>query len=487
MILISGCFRPNVRPPPPSGSIARPPASSSTLASAARPLTSGPNTGAVNGTGASSRPAAIPLTAARPPTTGHSFKVNREPATPPLSVPTGGQRVSVPPTPGPSPTAPTSGTKVRAPQARPAAPGPTSPRKTSRGLGASRWAADESQAKPTAECRARVLDQAPTLEASAPDTTDDLAPGQTTEGQATPRDTPSEIQIHEATQALSKLRITNNTTDKAELIDPLTGDELEPGLVVFAKAQLLIDEPVEKKFCVLYLGVRDQDCPVFEVAFHKEPRVSHNLLDMLSHSHCGIFMDVAFRSVPNNIMKYSFELETGRRVGLFLRALQLLRELTVDTLFEDLSDLDQASASAILAKQTGGRRDTSSPVRVVTVIYSFSPPITKKCTPEPTTTAQEVLIPPARQSYTSEYLLSIRREEVNQPNPLADVDFIRAVKRGVHKRTDSEECVVGMDKPFSQAMAVPVDEKSPLVVLGEVRRTVAAGRDWVSQNGEMGL
>lgn len=496
-----------MRPPPPSGSIARPPGTSSTLVSTARPSTSGPNSGAVNETGASSRPAAISLTTARPPTTGHNIKVNGGPVTPPFSVPTGGQRVSVPPTPGPSPTAPTSGTKVRAPQARPAAPGPTSPPKTSRGLGASRWAADESQAKPTAECRAQAFDQAPDLRANAPDTTDDPATSQTTEGQATPQDTPSEIQIHEATQALSKLRITDNTTAKAELIDPLTGDELEPGFVVFAKAQLLIDEPVEKKFCVLYLGARDQDCPVFEVAFHKEPMVSHNLLDLLSHSHCGVFMDVTFRSGPNDIMRYNFELETGRRVGLFLRALQLLRELTVDALFEDLSDLDQASASAILAKKSASRRGTSSPARVVIVTYPFSLPTTKKCSPKSTSTAQEALIPPlpksnspgpittaqaalippARQSYTPEHLLSLRREEVNQPNPLADVDFIRAVKRGVHKRTDSEECVVGTNKPFSGGMSIPTDEKSPLVVLGEVRRTVAAGRDWVSRNGEVGL
>lgn len=376
---------------------------------------------------------------------------------------------------------------MAAPQVRPAAPLPTSPLKPSRGLGASRWAIDEGQVKPTTGSRAQGFGQAPISEVNTLDTTSDLVPSQTTEGQVTPHDTPSEIQIHEATQALSKLKITDNTTAKAERIDPLTGEKLEPGLVIFSKAQLLFDKPVGQKFCVIYLGARNDACPVFEVAFHGEPRVAHNLLDMLSHSHGGPFMDVIFRSGPNDVIKYSFELETGRRVVLFLRALQLLRGLTVDALFEDLSDIEQASASVILAKQNASHPDTSSPARVITVIYSFSPPAAKKCSSEPTIAAQEPLIPPPRQSYTPEHLLSLRKEEANQPNPLLDVDFVRAVRRGRHKRTDSQECVVGMAEPTSRGTAAPADEKSPSTVLGEVRRTVAAGRNWASRNGEMGL
>lgn len=374
-----------------------------------------------------------------------------------------------------------------APQARSAAPVSTSAPKSSRGLGASRWAAGGGQSKPATESRAQDPDQVSTSEAKTPDIIDDLVSCQSTSRQTTPRDTPSEIQIHEATQALSKLKITDSTTTKAELIDPLTGEKLEPGFVAFARAQLLVDDPVGKKSCAIYLGARDQACPLFEVAFHTEPRVSHNLLDMLSHSHGSVFLDVAFRSGPNDILDYSFELETEHRVAVFLRALELLRELTVDALFEDLSDVEQASAKMILARQNPSRLDTSSPVEVITVKYSFSPPAVKKRHSELTTTAKEPLIPPPRQLYTPEHLLSLRREEGHQPNPLADVDFIRAAKRGGLKRTDSEECVVGMAERPSRGIAAPTEEKSSWDVLGQVRRTVAAGRDWVSQNGEVGL
>lgn len=58
---------------------------------------------------------------------------------------------------------------------------------------------------------------------------------------------------------------------------------------------------------------------------------------------------------------------------------------------------------------------------------------------------------------------------------------IRAVKRAGHKKTDSEECVVGVmkeQKGPSTNVARSSDD-----VLAKLRQMVTEGNTWVSQNG----
>lgn len=439
-------------------------------------------------------------------------------------------RVNAPPTPAASPTAPTPGVSTAKPDTAgsPAAT-PVSQPKPGRGLRASRWADGGGQSVPAANSQNKEPDKAPVIELKV------------IERQATPQSCSSDAQVRETTQALSKLKISedekkvkvsddvvkakasdndtkakvsdndvktrvsdNDTKAEAEAeavtpcIDPMTGERLGPEFVIAKKAQLFVNTPDGKRCCGLYLRVQSLTCSIFDMVIPGEPKATHNLLDMFSQSQGGAFLDLAFRLPANGTVRYSFELGTEEEASDLLLGVDDLRDLTVQALSKELVGLTKASSDEIGNKLNVGSGYARS--KIATVAYAFPAPIRKTCSvrseAKRTDTVQGVLIPEVddaspesqRRTYTQEELKSLRTEESNVPLFHIDNDFIRAVKQSSHKsghkRTDSEECVVGVTTEKDSPSA---DVAPPTAVLGRLRQMMSDDRSWVARRGEKAL
>lgn len=403
----------------------------------------------------------------------------------------------MPPTPAASPTAPNSGVS----KAKPASAGPpaaiTAPHtKPGCGLRASRWAADTDESTPTTISQAQEPETIPAKETKV------------IQRQATPQSCSTDAQIRETTQALSELKISDDQKKakvpedgmKAKIephcTDPMTGERLGQEFVISGRAWLFVNTPDGKRRCGLYLRVLGEACPVFEVVVPGERKATHNLLDMLSQSQGGVFLDLAFRLSANRIMQYNFELETEEEALELLDGMEDLRELTVQALSNELTELADVSFNKIGDKLNAGPGHSRSMINITTITYPFPAPIRKTCNVKSeakcTDTVQGMLIPQAddpslksqRRTYTQEELTSLRSEESNTPLFQIDDDFIRAVKQRGHKRSDSEECVVGMT---TEKNSRSLDEAPPTVVLGRLRQMMSDDRGWVSRKGEKAL
>ncbi|SPN97469.1 uncharacterized protein DNG_00983 [Cephalotrichum gorgonifer] len=429
--------------------------------------------------------------------------------TPHPPVPILTHHANAPPTPGPSPTAPTTGGSVGASSGAPGKPPADSQAavpqpKPSRGLGSSRWASSEGNPKPTMGSQVsspnvrelKVTNGEEVLRQEAAQRDQNQPEKQTSspamdqpvsiDGQDACQSASHRDMVEQATQGLANLKITESEPSHRAGEDPFIG----------ANAWLL--DPLGTKACALYLVEGDHDDAVFRVDLGSDTRGSHDLLDLLSYTCCGTLLDLAFRSVANDLIGYSFELETEKTLKKFVEVMESLRDLTLQILSEELNDLKGSSTSAMIRKQTEKGDWIAHSVGLTTVTYGFPTPKRREISLRPelkrASTTQRLPSPSAkaetptskgqRLTYSAEGLETLRNASII-PRGM-NTDFIQSMKQASHKKTDSQECVVGMDASVSSQARVERsgeggDDSS--TVLGEIHRSVSKNKAWLFKSG----